>query len=603
MARMSVRFGAQVLLALGLAVHAAVPDVTFPPTRYERSGGLETPRLAETMEECVALAKASPCVTVTSFGQSPQGRDLPLVIVDRDGAADPAKVKRSGRAVVLIQACIHAGECEGKDAGILFLRDVAVTKKYAALLEHLTFLFIPVFNVDGHERFGAFNRINQNGPREMGWRVNATNLNLNRDYLKADTQEIRAWLKLFQAWLPDFFLDCHTTDGADYQYVMTYDTEMGVTPWFIEPRLGSWVRDTFVKEFETLMSQDGFPVFPYVTFRSWHDPRSGLVGWPARPMLSHGYLTAQNRPSMLLETHMLKPYKLRVEATRAALQHTCEILCRERDRLLRLNREADAYTSSRAFREQPMVLAFTDSGVSHLVAFKGYEYAQEKSTLSGGDWFKYDKTRPAEFRIPYFLEQKPTASAKLPEAYLIPAEWTDVIARLDFHGIHYRRLPAPQKVAVATYRFDMVQWQKGIVEGRQRVDSLDLGEVTEERLFPAGSVVVPTGQRQARVLAHLLEPASEDSLLRWGFFNTIFEQKEFGESYILEGLARDMLAKDPSLRAEFELKKGADKAFAADPAAILNWFYNRSPYRDLRLNVYPVGKVLDEATTKRLLTK
>ena len=598
MHRISVLLAA---LALGLPGQPGAADGPIAPTRFERSGGLETPRLAETMDECRALAKASPCVTVTRFGRSPQGRDLPLVIVDRDGYADPVRVKASGRAVVLIQACIHAGECEGKDAGILFLRDVAITKKYAALLERITFLFIPVFNVDGHERFGAFNRINQNGPKEMGWRVNANNLNLNRDYLKADTPEIRAWLKLFQAWVPDFFLDCHTTDGADYQYPLTYDTETGVTPWFIEPNLGTWVRDTYLKAFEARMNQDGFPVFPYVTFRKWHDPRSGLVGWPSRPMLSHGYLTAQNRPGMLLETHMLKPYKVRVEAMRAALQHTSEILYRERDRLLRLNREADAYTSSRTFREKPMALDFTDSGVGQPIAFKGYEYTHEKSALSGGDWFKYDRSRPMEFQIPFFRELKPTASVRVPEAYLIPAEWTEVIARLDFHDIHYHRIAAPQQVNVATYRFDRIRWQMGAIEGRQRLESLALKEVTEEIHLPAGSVLVPTGQRSARILVHLLEPGSEDSLLRWGFFNAIFEQKEWGESYVLEGLAREMLAKDPALRTEFEQKKATDKAFAADSEAILNWFYNRSPYRDQHMNLYPVGRVMDEATVKRLL--
>jgi hypothetical protein len=555
------------------------------------------------MDEWRALAKASPCVTVTSFGRSPQGRDLPLVIVDRDGQTDPAKVKASGRAVVLIQACIHAGECEGKDAGILFLRDVAVTRKYAALLERVTFLFIPVFNVDGHERFGAFNRVNQNGPKEMGWRVNANNLNLNRDYLKADAPEMRAWLKLFQAWLPDFFLDCHTTDGADYQYVMTYDTEMGATPWYVEPKLSAWIRDTYRKAFESRMEREGFPVFPYVSFRKEHDPRSGLVAFAARPLLSNGYLSAQNRPGVLLETHMLKPYKLRVEATRAALQSTAEILFLERDRLLRLNREADLYTASRAFREQPMALDYADTGVSEPIDFKGFEYTMEKSALSGGTWFKFDNTHPSTFQIPYFRELKPTASARLPEAYLIPAQWTEVIARLDAHGIQYQRLPAPKKVAVVTCTFERIQWAKSSHEGRERVEDLDMKDLSEEILFPVGSVVVPTSQRAARVIAHLLEPRSEDSLLRWGFFNTIFEQKEWGESYVLEGLARELLAQDPALRAEFEQKKAADKAFTADFEAILNWFYNHSPYRDPQRNVYPIGKVMDETTLKALLAK
>ena len=180
-------------LIQGLLLAPCLFAQPLPPTRFERSGGLETPRLAETMLECRALAKASSWVSETSFGKGPQGRELPLVIVDKDRHFDPSSAKASGKAIVMIQACIHAGECEGKDAGILFLRDLVVTKKFAPLLDRLTFLFIPIFNVDGHERFGAFNRINQNGPKEMGWRTNATNLNLNRDYLKADAPEMRAW--------------------------------------------------------------------------------------------------------------------------------------------------------------------------------------------------------------------------------------------------------------------------------------------------------------------------------------------------------------------------------------------------------------------------
>lgn len=188
-----------------------------PITYYEKSGCLETPRLQETVKDCRKLANRSPWVKVTSFGKSPQGREMPLVIVDKDRCFDPKSAHKKGKAVVMIQACIHPGESEGKDAGLLFFRDLTQNNKYSYLLDHLSFLFIPIFNVDGHERFSPFNRINQNGPKEMGWRVTAANLNLNRDYLKADAPETRAWLKLYREWLPDFFVDCHTTDGADYQ--------------------------------------------------------------------------------------------------------------------------------------------------------------------------------------------------------------------------------------------------------------------------------------------------------------------------------------------------------------------------------------------------
>lgn len=592
------------LLGLTVLVATVLLAQTPPPTRFERSGGTETPRLEETMAECRSLAKASPWVSVTTFGRSPEGRDLPLLIVDKDRHFDPASAKASGKAIVMIQACIHAGESEGKDAGILFLRDLVLTKKYVPLLDRLTFLFIPVFNVDGHEHFGPFNRINQNGPKEMGWRTNATNLNLNREYLKADAPEVRAWLKLYQAWLPDFFLDCHTTDGADYQYVMTYGAET-VDPESpqVEARLGAWIRNTYLAEFEKRMNQDGLPVFPYVKFKKWHDPRSGLVIEVPEPFLSHGYQSLQNRPGMLLETHMLKPYKVRVEATLAALHHTADILHRERDTLLRLNRQADAFTASKAFREKPLALAFVDTGVSETVAFKGFEYTQEKSDLTGGDWFKYDNTKPTEFQIACFKQTKVTASALLPEGYIIPAEWTEVIARLDFHGIRYHRLKTSQKVMVSTDAIEKIHWLPEPYNARMGPVGYQPREIHVDRLFAPGSAVVPTSQRTARVMAQLLEPASNFALLRWGFFNSALEQQEYAESYVMEGLAREMLEQSPALKAEFEQKKAEDKAFAADPEAILNWFYARSRYWDQRVNVYPVGRIRDEATLKGLMTK
>jgi hypothetical protein len=276
----------------------------------------------------------------------------------------------------------------------------------------------------------------------------------------------------------------------------------------------------------------------------------------------------------------------------------------DRDRLMQVNREADAYTASRTFRERPMALGFMNTEVSEPIHFKGWAYTKEKSPISGGDWLRSDETKPVDMTIPFFGEMKPSASVMLPEAYVIPAQWTDVIERLNWHGISYHRMSSPTSVKVSTYQFDNAKWIDSPTAGRQIVASLDMTEITSEILFPAGSVVVPTGQRTARVIAHLLEPASKwNSLLGVGFFNTIFEQKEWAEDYIMEGVARDMLAKDPALKVELDRKKASDKAFATDPEAVLNWLYNRSPYRDPQMNIYPVGRVMDAETAKGLMTK
>jgi murein tripeptide amidase MpaA len=192
-------------------------------TEYELSGGLQTPRYAQTRTTALQLAEISDQITYTTFGRSPQGRDLMLLIADRDGASSPSDVRASGRAVLMIQACIHAGESDGKDAGLMLLRDIATHKLAPSLLDNVTILFLPIFNVDGHEHFGPLNRPNQNGPLEMGFRVTANNLNLNRDFVKADAPEMQAWLDLYSAWMPDFLIDAHVSDGADFQYTLMYD--------------------------------------------------------------------------------------------------------------------------------------------------------------------------------------------------------------------------------------------------------------------------------------------------------------------------------------------------------------------------------------------
>ncbi len=562
-------------------------------TYYEKSGFKETPQYKQTVEYCKKLADASPWIKYVSFGVSPQVPELPLLIVDRNGNFTPLKVHKSGNAVLLIEAGIHPGEIDGKDAGLMFIRDIAIYKKYEDLLDHVTILFIPIFNVDGHERFSQYNRINQNGPKEMGWRTTAQNLNLNRDFLKADTPEMKAWLKMFNKWLPDFFVDIHATDGADFQYVMTYALE---TLGNMDDGLTAWAENEYLKVMEEDMEIAGYPIFPYVAFRRWHDPKSGLRSMLSTPRLSQGYSAIQNRVGFLIENHMLKDYKTRVSATYEALVITCEILNKEYIKLVMLNKKADEYSAGSEFRNKKFPIDFRASNDSIMIDFKGFEYEVVRSNLSGGNWFKYSD-KPVDFKLPYFNDQKPVVEVDLPEAYIIPPEWIDVIERLELHGIKYSQLDEPVVIPVKTYKFKNVSWRQLPYEGRHPV-SFDYDEITEEREFPAGSVVIDMNQRTARVIAHILEPKAPDSYLYWGFFDAIFEQKEYAESYVMESLARKMLAEDPELKKEFEQMKTNNPDFANNFWAILNWFYSKTPYWDQKKNVYPVGKIYDREVIK-----
>jgi len=587
-----------ILIILGCFLTCPAQNLKNWATLAEESGFRKTPRYHETMEYCTRLANSSDWIELTDFGLSPQGRKLPLLIVDKNGNFTPEKVHNSGKVILLFQACIHPGESEGKDAGMMLLRDLCIRKVNTEILDHITLLFIPIFNVDGHERFGPYNRINQNGPEEMGWRVTAQNLNLNRDFMKAEAPEMQAWLKMINQWNPDFFIDSHTTDGADYQYVLTYLLE---THGNMDPGLTQWIENEYIPYIEPAMFSKGFPIFPYVEFRNWHDPRSGLETGPAPPMLSQGYMALRNRPGLLIETHMLKPYQPRVESTYEMTLLTARILNKHFKAFKELIRKADERASSKEFRDIPYPLNFeTDYTDSTMVDFLGFDYEVVKSDLTGGDWFIYSDT-PETMTLPFFKKSKPVNEVKIPEAYLVPSEWEFVTEKLALHGIQFSRLNKPVTIETSSYKFKNPQWRQFPYEGHHTLSRFEADEYTEIREFPAGTAVVPTSQPLSAVIVQLLEPKAGSSLLSWGFFDAIFEQKEYSETYVMEKKAREMLAADENLRNEFELKKKSDPEFMKNPWNITNWFYSKTPWFDQKKDIYPVGRIFDSSELSKVL--
>ncbi len=560
-------------------------------TFYEQSAFTQTPSYAQTVDYARRLAQASPWVTYRSFGVSPQGRALPLLIVDRDGLSDPQAIRRAGRVIMLIQAGIHAGEIDGKDAGLMLIRDLAIKRQNSALLDKVSLLFMPIFNVDGHERFGPYNRINQNGPQKMGWRTTAQNYNLNRDYLKADAPEMQSWLRLYHQWKPEFFIDCHVTDGADYQYALAYAIdEHGLAG----RQVNAWVREQFVPHMRRAMRELGFPTIDYIQFRQRHRPRSGLVGWVAGPRFSNGYTAYNNRPGLLIETHMLKPYRVRVEATHALLLTSLRLLAQKGSQLQKAIAAADSFVSSDAFRQKPYPLSYRLTGDSSLVTFLGKKYRLERSAVSGAHYVRFSEDT-VRWRIPFFNTFRPATTVGIPLAYILPPEWSAIAERMALHGLHFRRLNRPLPLAVESYRFANPVWRQKPFENHHRL-RVDKQVIREERHFPAGSYIFPTAQPGVKLLAHMMEPDGSDSFVQWGFFDPVFEQKEYAENYVMELLAPMMLAGDAELKKRFERKRREEPAFAADPRAILEWFYRQSPWFDQKMNLYPVGRIYDKDT-------
>ncbi len=559
-------------------------------TPAEKTCYRTTPRYDETMDYVRRLAEAVPQqVKIENFGSTGEGRALVAVVVSRDGEFSPEALHRAKRPVVFIQNSIHAGEMDGKDASLALLRDILVTRTEAKLIEHAVLVIVPIYNADGHEHFGPFNRINQNGPEQMGWRTNGAQQNLNRDYLKADTPETRAFLREWNRWLPDFLVDDHVTDGADYQYDVTFSIET-------DGPAAEWIHKTLEPELFQRVTASGHVIAPYLDFLG-RTPDTGIAAGVSTPRFSTGFAKQQNRPGMLVEMHMLKDYQTRVTGNYELLRALLAVVNRDASALVEANLRADNETIARG-REHNATLAlrYEPSGETEPFAFKAYRWKVEHSELSGAGWVQYSHD-PVTITVPRQTTMKVTAEAKIPAAYIVPAQWTEVIARLELHGLRLQRLTKDWSGEVETYRCVTPEWQAQPFEGHHPTAWRDLQKnppcrpLREKMNFPAGSVVVPMDQRAARVAMQWLEPLGADSALQWGFFDSIFEQKEYGEDYVLERLARSLLDSNPKLAAEFQQKVASDQKFAASPQERLNWFLQRSPWWDQRIGLYPVGKV------------
>ena len=581
---------AAVLFALALPVCAqqAAPaaDGTLT-TVSERSGFLRTGRYEEVIALCDRYARAYPkAVRCIDFGTTPEGRPMKALAVSTSGALTADQARRKQLPVVLIQGGIHAGEIDGKDAGFLALREVLDGKAAPGALDKLVWVFVPVFNVDGHERFGAWNRPNQRGPEEMGWRVTAQNLNLNRDYVKADAPEMQAMLRLVQQWDPLAYVDLHATDGAQFEHDISIQVEPVHAGDEGLKKAGTALRDNVIAD---LAREGSLPLPYYPSFVVGDDPSSGFEDGVAPPRFSHGYFQLRNRIGMLVETHSWKEYPVRVRITRNTIVSVLEQVAAHGNDWLTAAHQADAAAAKLA--GQPVPLAWAASDKAHTVEFRGYAYTRTPSDVSGALMTRYDEKTPQIWKVPMRDELHPSLSVPAPRAgYVVPAAYAGWVGeKLKQHGIEFHRIGAHPKASVETFRATRTQFAAQPVETHQRL-TLEGAWKAETRDLGAGALFVPMAQPKSRLVMALLEPQAPDSLAGWGEFNAAFERKEYMEDYVAEDVAREML-KDPKVKAAFEQKLKDDPAFAKDSNARLEFFYRQHPSWDERFNLYPVMRV------------
>jgi murein tripeptide amidase MpaA len=575
-------------------------------TLAEQSGFRQTGRTDEVEHLAATFAQSWPdAVRSFEYGRSAEGRPMRALIVTRTGALTAEELRQRKIPLLMLQGGIHPGESDGKDAGFIALRELLTDAAAPGALKQIAILFVPAFNTDGHERFARWNRPNQVGPEETGWRSTAQNLNLNRDYTKADAPEMQAMLRLLNEWDPLVCADMHVTDGADFEPDISVQVEpinQGDPSLFAS---GVQLRDELIAK---LSAQGSLPLPFYPDLYETDNPASGFLLTVYGARFSTGYFAARNRFTMLVETHSWKDYATRVRVTRNTIVGLAELVAQHGREWLALTQRADAAGLHAAGKEFALDYASgwreptpgapdsrdtTGKSNVEIIDFRGYAYTRKPSEISGDLVTTYDPTTPQIWRVPFRKDTEPSLTVKAPaRGYLIPAAYAREIGdKLALHGIAFTAFDAPSTlIDVDVFRASEVKFSTTPFEGRMRA-TLQGTWQRESRVVLRGALMVPIAQLRARLIMSLLEPQAPDSFAAWGFFNGWFERKEYMEPYVAEQIAREMLEADPRLAAEFKRKLATDAELAKNPAARLEFFLRRHSSWDECFDMYPILRI------------
>jgi murein tripeptide amidase MpaA len=575
-------------------------------TPTEQSNFKTTPSYDETISWFKKLTDATPLLKMVEIGTSVEGRTIYMIVGSNSSNFDPEALKKSGKPILFAQAGIHSGEIDGKDAGMMLLRDIAFGGK-SNLLDKVNFLFIPILSVDAHENASPYNRPNQRGPENMGWRTNAQNLNLNRDYAKLDTREIKAVVNVMNVYAPDLYMDIHVTDGADYQYDITFG---GIGLQGNSPGIATWLDTTYKTYTNKDLTLNGHIPGQLLFAVNDRDFTEGNIVTSGGPRFSDSYGNLRHIASILVENHSLKPFQQRVLGTYILLESTLSLLALQGQNLQEITKRDKAIRDSQvpmAWKVPQMENAVRFDNLSDLqsnskpvqaadsLVFSGIASRILKSPVTNGDYIEW-LGKPIKQKIVNYKATEPIDFVSRPKGYWIPASCDVVIERLKLHGIQMETLENPRELTLEMYRIEDAKvedenQQMRPFEGRMQVSGTTKTE-TNTRIYPKGSVFITTDQPLGDLAMVLLEPLSKDSFFRWGFFLSIFQRTEYIESYVMEPMAIKMLQESPELKKEFEQKIASDTKFATNPNAILGWFYSKTQYYDKNYLLYPVGRQL-----------
>ncbi|MEO0554233.1 MAG: M14 family metallopeptidase [Bacteroidota bacterium] len=556
-------------------------------TVFEKSGGTSTSTYEQAIDFYKDLAETSEYIQIKEMGSTDSGFPLHLVTLDLNRQFNFEESRKAGKSIILINNGIHPGEPDGIEASMMLLRDYAFSKEKQETLENIVVAVIPIYNIGGALNRNTSSRANQNGPDEYGFRGNARNYDLNRDFIKADTRNTKSFYELFHLVKPDVFVDTHVSNGADYQYVITHlatqHNKMG-------GEMGTFIEETFTPELESKMRQKGNEITPYVNVFNTTPDADGFSQFLDNPRYSTGYTTLFNTLGFMIETHMLKPFQMRVKASYQFLESVFELTDAYGKRIREI--KIDQSRSLKPGDKYAVKWRLSKAKFKE-IKFKGYIGETITSKVTGQSRLLYGRNRPFEKVLPYYNNFVPQVEVTVPKAYVIPKGWHKVIDRLKWNNVTMSELDSDTVLWVETYRIENYKTSSSPYEGHYPHRSVAVSTSMQSTSFNKGDFLISIDQENSRYIVEVLEPAATDSFFTWNFFDTILQQKEHFSPYVFEDVAWQLLQRNDSLKMEFEAKKKVNSEFANDWYSQLDFIYKHSDYYEKAHLAYPVYRIVE----------
>lgn len=543
-------------------------------TPYEKGNGNQTTTYAEMLKFYEHLEQNVETISVESYGTDDNGEPIRVVIFNNS--------KDKNVPVILINNGIHPGEPDGIDATMILMRDLAIGKISAG---NLKVVAIQAYNISGMLRRGKNSRANQNGPEEYGFRGNVRNYDLNRDFIKSDTENAKAFQQIFQHFKPIYFIDNHVSNGADYQYLFTY---ISTNKERLGQGLGNYFSEKMQPEIVQTLEQKGILTTPYVNIHG-DSPDEGFPTFMDSPRYATGYTSLFNTLGTVAETHMLKPYRDRVRATYEYMVSSINYTQKNAPEIKRKMQEnLTHYQPKMKYPLQWKV----DSTKFQMIDFKGFEAAKKTSEVSGIPRLFYDRTKPFNRKVKFYNHYVPTKEIAIPSYYVIPKSEQKVLENLKRNNILVKEIQQDSTIFGQQYRISDYKTLKYAYEGHYAHYETQVKAESKHLKFRKGDFLVSTKQAGVKYLLETLEPEADDSFFNWNFFDGILGQKEYFSDYVFEDTAAELLKNNQVLRTAYEFEKVANPNFAKDGKAQLDWIYKHSDYFEGSVGLYPIYRIL-----------